>query len=420
LYQQAVAADPQFAAAHAALGRVEWVLSAGVGSTNPEALDALVLPHLDRALELDPAQSDAYLTKGSLLRGSFRPGGDVFYRLAVEVGPNNAQAHHNLGIWENQLGHYDKALELLRQAVELDPMIFWSHESLFGVLVTLGQGEVLPAVASRAMTLFPDEPGAAALGCAVHRWLGDVDQTLACLLKAMQQFPTSSEVIWPAVEDCGMLGLDSCKVALLEPMASAGDVDAELELARIRNDLVAMQRILSSQRDVFGYQAGQLGIVALDAGLWDEARRFIDASGIELAQSDDGQVHSGSIDKLNVLIQVDRHEGLVQDAGRHLDLLLNWTAAREQNGARSWQNVLERADVLALAGLSEEALAEFERATSAFGLPANKDYLDYLDRAPQFDSLRSDPRFTAFIATNQQLQAKLRERLPATLAQAGV
>src|SRR4030095_854666 len=139
LYEQAIALDPRYAAAHAALGHVIAFENGELADTDPDALDRLVLPHLDRALELDRSNSEAYLVKGILRRWELRPGGDEFFRLAAELEPNSRDAHEMLAEYAEAQNRPDLYLEHSLRGREADPLWPWTNVKVVYGLMWLGR-----------------------------------------------------------------------------------------------------------------------------------------------------------------------------------------------------------------------------------------------------------------------------------------
>jgi len=113
-FQQAIDADPTFAAAYAGLASAE---GAGFNAHAEIAKRAA-----ERALELDPTLSDAWMTLAGMKADSWDwPGTEQYYRKAIELNPNNAQAHEELGEHLDAMGRLDEGLKECQIAQELDP-----------------------------------------------------------------------------------------------------------------------------------------------------------------------------------------------------------------------------------------------------------------------------------------------------------
>ena len=122
LFREAVALDPEFAAAHAHLAYALWAsrsLTAGYAEAEKVAVSARA--SAERAILLDPNEPIAHLTLGRLhiFAGETEMGiGEM--QTAIAINPNFAWGHHFLGwaYWfgagqaERALPHFDAALRL--------------------------------------------------------------------------------------------------------------------------------------------------------------------------------------------------------------------------------------------------------------------------------------------------------------------
>jgi TolB-like protein/Flp pilus assembly protein TadD len=126
LLEQAVAKDPQYAPAHAALALayIEWFFTFA-----PEDQQSL-LPKsralIDRAISLDPNSSEAYLARGRLL---WSPVNGFAYaqaiqdlRRAVSLNPKSVQAHWWLGAVYGHIGLLEEGFREAKLATELNPL----------------------------------------------------------------------------------------------------------------------------------------------------------------------------------------------------------------------------------------------------------------------------------------------------------
>jgi eukaryotic-like serine/threonine-protein kinase len=124
LFQQAIAADPNYALAYAGLGETYNVIpSYGAGITSRQA-GSLADEATRKALELDDSLSEAHLARAGTLTFAFRwkDAGEEFRR-AIELNPNSSAAHYlyafSLLVPEKR---FDQALEEFRLALSLDPL----------------------------------------------------------------------------------------------------------------------------------------------------------------------------------------------------------------------------------------------------------------------------------------------------------
>ncbi|MDH4310533.1 MAG: hypothetical protein OEW57_02745 [Gammaproteobacteria bacterium] len=123
LYQSALARDPGFARAHAALASAYVVLP---GYTREDGDEDRFLKMAEQsarqALTLDPkiGEAHAVLAQISSMRGDFLDAESGFF-FAISLEPNEPTPHHWYSILLNRVGRLDAGLEQARRAYELDP-----------------------------------------------------------------------------------------------------------------------------------------------------------------------------------------------------------------------------------------------------------------------------------------------------------
>jgi serine/threonine protein kinase/tetratricopeptide (TPR) repeat protein len=124
LFQEAIAADPNYAIAYAGLADTYNVAgNYGIGITGPQA-HRLADEAARKALELDDSLSEAHAARAAALAGARRWNeSEIEFRRAIELNPNNAAAHYFYGylllLPEKRM---DQTLEEFRTALSLDPL----------------------------------------------------------------------------------------------------------------------------------------------------------------------------------------------------------------------------------------------------------------------------------------------------------
>jgi len=124
LFEQAIAADPNYALAYAGLGETYNVIpSYGAGITSRQA-ELLADAATSKALELDDSLPEAHLARAGFLTFAWKwREADQEFRRAIELDPNSAAAHYfyafSLLVPEK---HFDQAFEEFRVALSLDPL----------------------------------------------------------------------------------------------------------------------------------------------------------------------------------------------------------------------------------------------------------------------------------------------------------
>jgi len=88
-----------------------------------------------RAIELNPNNALAHNNLGNVLRDLKRHDeAEAMYRRAIELNPNNALAHNNLGNALRDLKRHDEAEAMYRRAIELDPKYYDAYGNLIVLL----------------------------------------------------------------------------------------------------------------------------------------------------------------------------------------------------------------------------------------------------------------------------------------------
>jgi eukaryotic-like serine/threonine-protein kinase len=124
LFQQAIAADPNYALAYTGLADTYNVIpSYGVGITSRQAM-LLADEATRKALQLDDSLSEAHAARGSALAFEWKwSEAETEFRRALEINPNNAAAHYFYAITlltpEKRL---DQSLKEYQTALSLDPL----------------------------------------------------------------------------------------------------------------------------------------------------------------------------------------------------------------------------------------------------------------------------------------------------------
>jgi eukaryotic-like serine/threonine-protein kinase len=124
LFQQAIAADPNYALAYAGLADTYNVApSYDIGIGSKQAL-ALSDDASRKAVQLDGSLSETHNSRAASLSDAWRwSEAEAEFRRAIEINPNNAHAHYFYAflVLEPE-NHVDEALAEFRTALSLDPL----------------------------------------------------------------------------------------------------------------------------------------------------------------------------------------------------------------------------------------------------------------------------------------------------------
>ena len=122
-FDSAIAEDPDYAPAYAALGRSYFVMAQGLGAiSNGEAMPKAEAA-ADRAVELDYTLGLAHAVLGDVQRAFNWDWAEAEkeYRLAIELDPNAARAYEGYASLMSVMRRHDEAIALARRAQQVDP-----------------------------------------------------------------------------------------------------------------------------------------------------------------------------------------------------------------------------------------------------------------------------------------------------------
>lgn len=216
-YERAIAADPSYALPYA--GIAEALRAAVLSNDAPPAeMTPRAVAAANRAIELAPDLAETNYARGLValwLEWDWRAT-ETYLSRAVELAPNNADAHiylahhySNLGRKQEALAQakrarelnpvspmigsleglflthqqeYDAALQRLRDAVSLDPQFWLSHHLLANALIDAGQYDAALQETAEAKRLSPLQTLSDAFGAIALARLGRKDEARAALL----------------------------------------------------------------------------------------------------------------------------------------------------------------------------------------------------------------------------------------------
>ncbi len=256
-YQQAIAADPQFALAHSALAQAYAEMAIGGDVKEVEPIRR-ARAAVTRALDIDHSLGDAHAVS-ALIKFSQDfdwAAAEEEFKLALELSPGSADIYDHYGWLLASMCRFDEALRMVRRAHELDPLVH--RTDVASMLLRAGQFAAALEAAKQAVDFDPDDARAYAVLGWAHFKLGKTAEGILLLEQAVAKAPENMMFL-------AQLG---------EGLALAG------ETARAR-DILRQLEDLSHERHVSPYHFAYVhtGLGELDRAMdWLE-RAYADRGG---------------------------------------------------------------------------------------------------------------------------------------------
>jgi TolB-like protein/DNA-binding winged helix-turn-helix (wHTH) protein/tetratricopeptide (TPR) repeat protein len=151
----AVARQPDFAAAHAAMAHIQFQ-SLYTGPLSPREVIAKAEPSARKAIELDDALPQPHRTLGTILRNFYWrwEEGDKELRRAQELSGNAGEARRAEML---RTGHFEEAIAAAERTLRLDPLSFGAHVDVAMVHRAAGEYDRAIAGIRRALEVFPGQ-----------------------------------------------------------------------------------------------------------------------------------------------------------------------------------------------------------------------------------------------------------------------
>jgi TolB-like protein/tetratricopeptide (TPR) repeat protein len=248
LFRSAIGHDPQFAQAHAGLASALAIKGLWrIDMTEAETVEALGAS--ERALALEPCIPEAHVARACLLSMQGRnEEASRGFEEAIRLNPSAHMTYDLYGRHAFGAGEMEKAIELYRTAIRLEPDDYQSQAMLEGPLRSLGRTDEAREANRRAgiaierrLQRRPDDVRALLLGAVQAAHEGNVERARALGERAMAARPDDFSTAYNVACAHALLGerdraLELLDRAVRHGRGNLGWIEHDTDFASLRGD----------------------------------------------------------------------------------------------------------------------------------------------------------------------------------------
>lgn len=184
-YRAAAAKDPEYPLPYA--GLAEDYVALAVTTSNRQAMRDKAVEAANKALSLDPNLTEAYNALGwiKFLADWDWPGAEAAMKRAIELNPNDVDAHTNYATLLSVTGRTEQAMKESERALQLDPVSEDVNFTYTNVLFEARRYDDALAQAKRAFDLDPEHPGRTFIITRIYNAKGRFDEAVAEYVKIL-------------------------------------------------------------------------------------------------------------------------------------------------------------------------------------------------------------------------------------------
>ncbi|MCH7834520.1 MAG: hypothetical protein IH911_05525 [Proteobacteria bacterium] len=421
-FEQAITLDPNFAKAHAGLAQTNLILLSNHQAITPSVAYELAEQSIARALELDSNLGEAYAVLGLLEAsrwehtrlgdGNVRAAGA--FRRAIDLSPNLPDAYvwfSSLREWE---GDYEEAINLLTQAIRVDPLGRIAYVNLPGLLALQGKNQQAIDLLIKAMEIFPDWP-TAYLYMAQHlQRLGRLDESLAWNLKwqSMSSDPiagASSVSIYQAFGDTNKVRNFVTALPQDHPLYPIGASYLQFMDEDYAAALATLESIADKTASRFNFIYPMMVRSAVLLDDYDRAYFLLLEGSPAMAADTVTNVDRFNLDAAIMLAYIEQKRNRPARATKLLELALPVTRDLPRVGISG--HGIKDVEILALMGRKAAALDALRDAIDAGFVSLQSFDVWGIDGDPLVDGIRGDPRYESMRAELGQKLDHLRRNV---------
>jgi TolB-like protein/tetratricopeptide (TPR) repeat protein len=423
-FEQAIAYDPNYAAAYAGLAESVLLLENNHQDLPQDEAFEIARQNLDKALELDPDLADAYAVKGLLESkawqqtriGNGNIKAEAAFRRAIELNPNHASAYMWFASLRDGEERDDEAIELFQRSMELDPLGRVPYTNLPTLYAQRGKNNEAIRLWLEAMQIHPEWPTPTQFLAQHLAGLGRLDESMAWIERSVEmssdQTPEMFNVrLFVAFGDFDRAA--ELVKTLPEGHPFAEYIDGVLLLldADYRGALDFFSAKIESAEfsEANQFPAGAAAQLAIMLGDFKRARQFVFIDEPILREDAELQIDKFTIPSIIRLAYISQREG--DRAYAQKLLLAALPVVREQPRLGWFGQGIQEVRILALLGRKEDALSLLRELVDDGFREAVLSDLWSLAQDPFLVMLRDDQRFEVMVDEVNRSMAEMYERV---------
>jgi TolB-like protein/Tfp pilus assembly protein PilF len=281
-FQQAIARDPNYALAYVGLADYYNVVT-DYSPIPAKDMAPLARAAAEKALAIDSSLAEGHLAIAAADWTDLNfPAAEKEFRRALELNPNDANAHHWFGLFLTWLARQDEGLPHLRRAVELDPLSLQFNSNLGQGLSVARQHDAAVEQLKKTIEMDPNfGQSHSQLGNA-YRVMGRYDLYFAESITAQRLFDDKEELA--VAEDASKVFAKSGFKAAL-----ARQIQLHIELSKHRYfdpaflaydyaDFGDKEQTFTLLRKALAEKSGGLQVIKVNPGLekWHSDPQYIE------------------------------------------------------------------------------------------------------------------------------------------------
>ena len=421
-FEQAIAFDPEYAAAYAGLADTALLLMINHQALPQDEAEEIARTNIDKALQLDPELADAYAARGLLETtiwsrtrvGNGNVGAEAAFRRAIELNPNHASAYMWFASLRDTEQRDEEAIELYQRSMELDPLGRIPYTNLPTLYAQRGKNRQATRLWLDAIEIHPGWPTPYQFLATHLVGMGRLDEAFAWNVAAgtLSDDPTFDFL---NIRIYLEFGEPDRALALMQslpenhPFTSLLKGFVLLVDADYRNALDFFSEVIATDNDVPVFLTFMAAEVALLADDLDSARKYTLMSQPILTADTELKVEQFTVAAIIRLAYIEQREGNKTRALELLHAALPVVQELPRLGM-SGQGILE-VQILALLGRKEDAFVALrELVDEGFRGPILANVWT-LDEDPFLTLLRDDSRFNVILDEISESVAMMRDRV---------